>query len=142
MSTEAIVLLRSIDASLKELVAVARAHRSGGSSAVATDRDLDSPHGDPLVRFHPRDWDGPDCKGLRFSQCSADFLDLMAESLAYFATKADEKGETTAAGKSVGDYKRKDAARARGWAARIRSGKVADQPTNGAADPEWDARGF
>lgn len=118
-SDDAIALLRSIDASLKQLV---RQTVKSAPVDVADDRDLDSQYGDPLVKFHPRDWTGEVCKGRKFSECPADFLDLLAETFDYFARKAEESDERTSTGKPVAPYKRKDAARARGWAKRIRNG--------------------
>lgn len=116
---EALALLRSIDASLKELAAQGRLT---SMPATADDRDLDGKWGDPEVRFEPRDWTGDRCKGRKFSQCPAPFLDLMAEALDYFAAQSDAKDEKTDKGKRVSEFKRADAARARGWAKRIREG--------------------
>lgn len=118
-SNEALTLLRSIDASLKALL-----RQQGGAPGadVADDRDLDSQYGDPAVKFNPRDWHGDSCKGLTMSQCPTEFLDLLAGTFDYFAKKAEASNETTTSGKPVAPYKRKDAARARGWAARKRSG--------------------
>lgn len=142
VSPEVLLVLKSIDASLKELVSIARAKRGGAAGvSVASDRELDSTHGDPVVKFNPRDWRGADCKGLHFSQCPADFLDMLAETFDYFAEKADRTNEQTNAGKPVAPYKRKDAARARGWAARVRAGKTTPAATNGA-DPEWQEDSF
>jgi hypothetical protein len=144
MSVEVLQVLRSIDNSLKELVLIARQKRGGGaaasSSAPAPDRDLDGKYGDPVVKFHPRDWHGQECKGLKFSQCPVDFLDMLAETFDYFADKAEKSGETTTAGKPVAPYKRQDAARARGWAARLRSGTFKPQ-ANGSADGWGDVGG-
>lgn len=140
MSVEVLQVLRSIDTSLKELVSIARAKRGGGAAgaSVASDRDLDSKYGDPVVKFDPRDWRGGSCKGLRFSECPADFLDLIAETFDYFAQKAERDNEKTDSGKPVADYKRKDAARARGWAARVRAGKVPQTaPAGSGGDGEW-----
>jgi hypothetical protein len=140
VSPEVLLVLKSIDNSLKELVAIARARRSGGAAAgpsVASDRELDSTHGDPVVKFDPRDWKGEQCKGLHFSQCPADFLDMLAETFDYFAEKAERTNEQTSAGKPVAPYKRKDAARARGWAARARAGKTTPATTNGADTAAW-----
>lgn len=117
---ESLALLRSIDASLKQLV---KHFAAQAPKAIASDRDLDGPHGDPLLKFTVRDWTGPSYKGQPFSACPADLLDLIAESLDYFARKADETDERTTRGGKVGDFKRADAARARGWAKRIRDGK-------------------
>jgi hypothetical protein len=68
-------------------------------------------------------------KGARFSECPAEFLDLLAGAFDYFARKAEENDETTTSGKPVAPYKRKDAARARGWAKRIRAGYAVDRST-------------
>lgn len=132
MSQEALDLLRSIDASLKLLVAQSRAR---APKAVASDRDLDGPHGDPMVKFMPRDWTGPTFKNRRFSECPPDLLDLIADTFEWFGDQAEQKDERTASGKPVAPYKRADAARARGWAARIRTGKHV--PTSVGAEPGW-----
>lgn len=118
---EALVLLRSIDASLKQLVSQLR---TAQPPTVASDRDLDSEYGNPLVKFNPRDWTGETMKGARFSQCPAPFLDLLAETFDYFAKQAEANNELTNKGKPAAPYKRTDAARARGWAARVRAGRV------------------
>lgn len=132
--SESLALLKSIDASLKTLVRVLAP--KGQAGAVADDRDLDGKYGDPELRFMPRDWTGESYKGLRFSQCPPDLLDLVAQTFDYFADKAEETGETYK-DKPVAPYKRKDAARARGWAARIRSGRV--QQAAPPAAPDWSA---
>lgn len=120
-STEALDLLRSIDASLKQLLAL---HRVAQPKAVASDRDLDGSHGNPVVKFMPRDWTGPSFKNRRFSECPVPLLEMIAETFDYFARVAEDKDERTSSGKPVADYKRQDAARARGWAKRIREGLV------------------
>jgi hypothetical protein len=129
--------LRSIDASMKTLVARAAAK---APKAVANDRDLDGNYGNPVVKFDPRDWTGASCKGLKFSDCPPPFLDLLAETFDYFAGQSEAKNEKTNSGKPVADYKRQDAARARGWAARIRSGRhVQVQQPIAPADATWAA---
>jgi hypothetical protein len=140
---ETLALLRSIDASLKALVA---SQPAGNGPQIADDRDLDSQYGDPTVKFNPRDWHGDSCKGLAMSQCPPEFLDLIAQTFDYFAKKADESGETTTTGKLVAPYKRKDAARARGWALRLRNGWKPDalptQPVSSGfeqGESEWPA---
>ena len=137
MSDRAIQLLESIDASLKLLVGQQRAAQP---KPIASDRDLDGKYGDPVLKFMPRDWTGPPFKGRAFSECPPDLLDLVAETFDYFAKKADETNERTNAGKPVADYKRADAARARGWAQRIRNGRhVQRHATAPAAVPSgWD----
>jgi hypothetical protein len=98
-----------------------------GAAAIASDKDLDGKYGDEEVRFNPKDWTGTSMKGKRMSKCPPEFLDLLAETFDYFAGEAEEKNETYN-GKPVAPYKRKSAARARGWAKRIREGKVKQEP--------------
>jgi hypothetical protein len=144
MSTEALDVLRSIDASLKELVKIARGRQP---KAIASDRDLDGRYGNPVVKFMPRDWTGATYKGRPFSDCPADLLDMLAETLEYFATQSEAKNELTDRGKPLAEFKRADAARARGWAKRVREGRVpataaAAAPTTGEDDRGWgDADG-
>lgn len=130
---EVLRLLKSIDASLKVLAKQQKGHD------VADDRDLDSQWGNPTVKFNPRDWTGPSFKGRAMSECDPDFLEMLASTFDYFADQAEEKNERTDAGKPTAPYKRKDAARARGWAKRIRDGKVPAAATGGD-DPDWSRR--
>jgi hypothetical protein len=127
--SEAIDLLRSIDASLKLLVVQLRVTQP---KPVASERDLRSKFGDPILRFDPRDWHGPSYKGRKLSECPADLLDLVAETFEWFASQAETKGETTDTGKPVAEYKRLDAARARGWAKLIRDGRHTPSPVGGS----------
>lgn len=113
---ETLNLLRSIDASLKTLV---RQHGTSAPSGapVASDADLDGQYGNPEVRAKdPRDWTGEPMKGRRFSECPPDYLDMLAERFDFFGSKEEDP-------KKAG-YSRKDAARARGWAKRMREGRV------------------
>lgn len=113
-SVETIALLKSIDASLKALVR---------ATVPPPPADLDGQYGDPLVTASdPRDWLGDPMKGRRFSECPEAYLELVASRLDYFADKAAEKGELTSSGKPREPLLRLDAARARGWAERIRKG--------------------
>lgn len=135
---EALALLRSIDASLKVLVAAKR--RTATDQPIADDRDLDGKYGDPELKFQPRDWTGPSFKGRHFSECPPELLDLVANSCEWFASQAEAKDERTAKGKPVADYKRQDAARARGWAKRMRDGThQAPHVAAPTSDPEWTA---
>jgi hypothetical protein len=85
------------------------------SPAPAPAVDLDHPkHGDPTVPFDPRSWKGPGFKGRPFSQCPADYLEELGKALAEMG--ANEPDAVKRKWKAV------DAARARGWAERIRSG--------------------
>lgn len=145
MTQEAIEILLSIDRTLKAMLALAQqrtaATRAAQPKPVASDRDLDGKYGDPTLKFMPRDWAGASFKGRKFSECPADLLELAAETFDYFARKAEENNELTDKGKPVADYKRQDAARARGWAKRIRDGRHVQQPA--ATSPEFEeATGF
>lgn len=106
---------------------------SGGQSdrvQAASDADLDGQHGNPEVRYDPKEkhWSGASFVGRRFSQCPADYLDAMAKSLeasAWGLDKGAEEDPTDAEAKrKKARYKRIDAARAKGWAARVRAGRV------------------
>lgn len=115
-----IALLRSIDASLKVIAGSVKAR---AAKTVATDRDLAGQYGDPQVRLTVRDWTGPSMKGRRMSECPPEFLDLLAETLDYIGDKEEREGKTYN-DKPTAPYKRQDAARARGWAQRMRSGRM------------------
>lgn len=133
----AIDLLKSIDASLKQLVAQMRVAKP---KEIASDADMDGQYGDPAIKAaDPRDWTGPPQKGKRFSECSSEYLNLVADRLDYFADVAERENKLTSSGKPVAPYNRKDAARARGWAARVRSGRVPQQRTEAAPDDFSDA---
>lgn len=135
--TEQIALLRSIDASLKILAG----QHPAAAPEVADDADLDGQYGNPVLKFLPKRWQGEDFKGRTFSECPPDLLDLLAGTFDYFAKKADENHEVTSSGKPVAPFKRLDAARARGWAKRIREGKVPQQP-DAFGDDSFDTAGF
>lgn len=133
----AIDLLKSIDASLKQLLAQMRVSKP---KEIASDADLDGQYGDPTIKAaDPRDWTGPSQKGKRFSECSSEYLNLVADRLDYFADVAEREGKLTSGGKPVAPYNRKDAARARGWAARVRSGRVPQQRQTEAAPDDFDS---
>jgi hypothetical protein len=133
-----IELLQSIDRRLAQLVAVLTPQQS---ASVADDRDLDSKYGDPVLKFSPRDWRGASYKNCKFSECPPELLDLVADSLDYFARKSEEQDERTSNGKPLAPFKRKDAARARGWAKRIRAGYKVNRATGELTEP-GDSQGF
>lgn len=147
MSDRTETLLASIDASLKALVAhlgagpeshAAARHTADGvrsDGRTADDRDLDSQYGDPELRFTPRDWAGPDYKHRHYSECPPELLDMVADSLEYFARRSDETNAKTNSGKPKSEYERKDAARARGWAKRLRDGW--QSPSFDPGDQQW-----
>lgn len=142
MSVEALELLRSIDASLKQLLKLSKA-RTAAPKAVASDKDLDGKYGNPPVKFNPRDWTGPSFKGRTLSECPPEFLELLAQTFDYFAEKAEQNNERASNGKPVADYKRTDAARARGWAVRNKGRRFDPAPeppafaSQAAGGKEW-----
>jgi hypothetical protein len=95
---------------------------SGSGGGVASDRDLDSEHGDPEVRRDPKDtyWIGASYVGCRFSTCPPDYLDAMAKYKDACAYASEKEGKPEK--QKYVAYDRRDAARARGWAARLRGG--------------------
>lgn len=138
---EATDLLKSMDATLKQILAILQAHVP---KEIASDRDLDGPYGNPKINSSdPKDWHGPAMKGRKLSECPAEYLEIYAERCDYFERKALAENKTTQAGKPVAPYLHADAARARGWAKRIREGKVA-APAAQSAAPTFDepAEGF
>ena len=109
----------------------------GTPPPVASDYDLDGPYGDPEVKAKsPRDWTGPSMTGKHFSECPAEYLDLVADRLLYFA--AQNAADTDPEAQKKARYNRLDAGRAKGWAARIRAGY---KPTL-KADAEAEADPF
>jgi hypothetical protein len=118
-SAETLALLKSIDASLRELVALSKSKKR------AETVDLDGPHGNPEIKAKdPRDWSRESMIGKRLSECPPTYLDLLAERYDYFAGKeTDEKKKR---------YAQLDCARARGWAARIRAGWKPEAPAAAA----------
>ena len=135
-SDEAMRLLREIHAMLTLLtrggvvVSGATAH---AFPSIAPDADLDGQWGDPIVKAKsPRDWSGDQMTGRKFSECPPEYLDLLAARFDFFNTKeTDEKKR---------GYNMRDAARARGWAARLRAGwKPPASASDWAPDemPQW-----
>lgn len=119
----------------KSLGAAPSTNGSSRGGEVADERDLDGEHGDPLVKYDPKSkyWSGRSFAGYRFSETTPEYLDAQAKYLdacAYMGAKdPDEKKRKSAS------YKARDAARARGWAARLRNGWQ-PQATKGAAAGE------
>lgn len=124
---ETLALLRSIDASLKLLVARAGGAEPTAAPSASDDALCDGQYGDPIAKAaDPRDWTGEPIAGTgrRLSECPPAYLDLLAKRLDYFASKEPDE-------KKAG-YNRLDARRARAWSARLRNGW---QPA--AAGAEW-----
>ncbi len=137
-SDDLLRVLQSIDAKLGRLVTErapgpvkAVPAPAASPAVVASDDDLDGPYGDPEVRIGkaPRGWTGEPMKGRKFSECPALFLDALANMYDWFAQQEPDPKKV--------HYNRKYAARARGWAARIRAGY---KPMT-AADIPWGGGG-
>lgn len=141
---EILETLKTIQRDVAEIKARVTSGGGAGPSStdggkVADDRDLDGQNGDPTIKFDPRPnyWSGESYAGYRFSETSPDYLEATAKYLdacAYMAEKdTDEKRRKSAR------YKRLDAARARGWAARLRAGwkppQFPNKGTGGAHSP-------
>lgn len=94
---------------------------------VAPASELDSKYGDPLVPF---DVPGhPGLKGKKMSYATPDGLEALAEQLEYmvhYPSQGKERFVTN---------NRRDAARARGWAKRLRSGWTPPTAPNGVHGP-------
>lgn len=103
---------------------------AGALPSVAPASDLDSQYGDPLVRKDPKRWEGATHVGLAYSRCAPDFLDCLAGFLDWCA----EREAKTPGKEKYANYSRRDAARARGWAARIRSGWKPPPPKKSVMD--------
>lgn len=132
--TEILTTVRALNAKLDAIITDADVK----SGKLADDADLDGKYGDPTVKFMPRDWTGEDFAGCHMSEMPAELLDRVAASCDYRAEKAERENTLTSGGKPVAPFNRKDAARARGWAKRIRDGKHTPAPRAAAeAAPEW-----
>lgn len=142
--------LQSIDMSLKALVAQ---NQKALPVRIATDKEMTGKYGDPVVRSMPKFWTGADYKGKKYSECPPELLDQVADQQEWVANKADEKSEHTDDGKPIAPFRRNDAAKARGWAQRMRKGgwtppaPAAQEPASwasGKAEPltEWEGPNF
>jgi hypothetical protein len=123
--TEILATVKRIEASLSKSKASASASKAEGD--VATDADLDGKYGDEEIRRDPsaKYWEGESQVSRRMSECPADYLDAYAKYKNARAFMNEKEGKEDKA-KYVG-YDRKSAARARGWAQRIRSGYKAPE---------------
>lgn len=86
----------------------------------AQERDLDSEYGNFVVRRDPPRWKGDSFEGKRLSECTAPYLDALAEFKLWQLCREQER-DTDDARKRV-KYLQRDVARCRGWARRLREG--------------------
>lgn len=84
--------------------------------AIGDDTDLDSAYGNRVVSYDPRAWTGLTAVGKLWSECTPEYLDVLAASYDVAADNSPPGKEKNAA------YDRHNAIRARGWAVRIRNG--------------------
>lgn len=101
---------------------------------VAPARELDSQYGDPVIKKDPKGWRGPSFQGKRLSQTTPEYLDTLAELKDWMAEQETKKG--TPEGDKYAAFSRKDAARARGWAKRLRDGWKPPKEPRDAREPE------
>lgn len=99
------------------------------SGLYATEKDLKAPQGDPLVRFDPKGYRGPPLKGKRMSQCTPEGLRALAGALTAMADKPAPGKE----GYIVNN--RRDAAKARTWARKLRAAASAQAESGGGEPP-------
>lgn len=109
-------------AELKRIVGAIGAVFTGGGQEVADDDELDSKFGDPIIKKDPteRFWKGSGFVGKHLSECSPEYLDALAKYKDVCAKLKEKDGSE--AKKKYAAYDRADAARARGWARRLRAG--------------------
>ncbi len=108
--------------SINDVAAAIRARAPAATSSASTsnaiapadDADLDSQYGDEEVRKDPPRWKGESMVGRRLSETTPEFLDSYAGFKMWQAAKDAEAGDEKKA-----DYRRRDAARALGWKARL-----------------------
>lgn len=112
---------------------------------VAAASEIDGQYGNPKVRFDvKKKWiesGKPSQKGKAFSDCDPAFLDLYADALDYYASKAQELVDAGTADdnkKKEAKFGPVDAARARGWAARIRATGYKSPPAAAPPPDDYD----
>ena len=110
----------------------------GGAVTVADDSDLDSEWGDFVVKKDPSRWKGESYAGSTLSHCPSDYLRVLASQYDWMAEQDERANKvyTNKRGEIVptAPFKRKDAARARGWAERNRDKVAATAPAAEAAN--------
>lgn len=108
----------------RELRALRLLIEARAEGPLASDSDVDGERGDPKVRFDPKGWRGESCRGRKMSACPPAFLDELARALTSMAANEDAEKKMWR-GKPESIQTRRDAARARRWAYRLRTGWTA-----------------
>src|SRR4051812_19166212 len=80
--------LRKLNAKPSSTKSSASTKASAAEVAPASDAELDGEHGNPVVKWDPKyGWDGPSYAGSRFSDCPADYLEVVAKAREASAAK-------------------------------------------------------
>lgn len=126
------IKLDSIKAKMDALAAQPRPASAAPSGEVASDSDLDGQFGNPEIRKDPPRWKGESYAGQHYSAAPAEYLESLAGFLIWCADRDEQTGDADKI--KYAGYKRRDAARARGWAKRKLEGK-APAPAD-SSDPQ------
>lgn len=124
---------------LVELTATKKATaRKEAETAVADDADLDGKYGDEEIKRMPsaKYWPGEDFTGRRMSETTVQFLEAFAKYKNACAWANEKEGNPDKA--KYAGYDRKSAARARGWAQRLKNGWTAPATSSGGDFPADD----
>lgn len=138
---ETIGALKSIDATMKELLALSKTKRAAQPVPKGTPMgdtewmgavqnfNFEDKYADPIIKAKdPRDWSGPTMLGRHLSECPPEYLDALAARYDYFVSQSNATNvygktpEEIAEIDKKTNYNKLDAAKARAWAARLRSG--------------------
>lgn len=121
---------KTIEQRIAELEATVAKLQGAAASAQPVDLASDK-YADLTVRRSPPKWlesGGPDYTGTAISQTTPEFCDALAAYLDWTAAKDEAKNYSYVNGKGEtvfpAKYARKDAARARAWAVRLRAAPV------------------
>jgi hypothetical protein len=121
---------KTIEERLAALEAAVATLQGAAASSQPVDLASDK-YADFSIRRCPPSWldsGGPDYTGSTISQTTPEFCDAIASYLDWTAAKDEAKNYSYVNGKGEtvfpAKYARKDAARARAWAARLRGGPV------------------
>lgn len=113
---------------------------------VASLKELKGKYTDREVRKDPPKYTGPSCVGLKWSQCTPDYLDDLASFTEWRIGKEKEKPEAeqrrTQKGELAWKYDERDAKLIRAWAMKLRiegPKQVAQAAQEAMTDPEHPA---
>ncbi len=115
--------------SIEEKVAALESRIAKLEASAPVVADIGGPYGDPEIRKDPssKHWSGASCAGKKMSQCPADYLNAFARWKDACVYMKGKELETLTDPQAIADttkyagYDRKDAARARAWAAKAQA---------------------